>query len=561
MLIVLDNAASAGQVRLLLPGAGACLVVVTSRRQLTALAAMEGAYTVTLDVLTDTEAHQLLATRLGAARLADDLAATTELIAECARLPLALSVAAARADARPQFPLAAVAGELRDARGRLDALDGGEDLVNIRAVFSWSYEQLSPATARMFRLLGLHPGPDITVAAAASLAVVPRLQAARTLGQLAAACLLTEHMPGRFTFHDLLRAYAAEQAAVAEEEGQRQAAIHRSVDHYLQSARAADHAIYPARPPVPISAPLPGTEPETFPGHVEALAWFEQEHHVLLAVTSLAATSGLHPCAWHLPWTMESFFYQRAHWHDWAVTQKIALTAARCIGDRDGQAHAHRGIANANIEIGSYDTASRHLTWALRLRENAGDLTGQARVHLDMGRLASFQESYSDCLAHARQGLELSRSAHDRIGEGNGLSEVGWALALLGQYEQAIACCHDTLRLLRETGNLHIEGQVWDSLGYAHHHLGQHAEAAACYQRAVQILDERGYRYAKAVTLNWAAQAYRAAGDARAARDAWQQALAMLEDFHSPDAAKVLANLRDLEASAPLTSVAVERLP
>jgi DNA-binding SARP family transcriptional activator len=552
MLIVLDNAASADQVRSLLPGAGHCLVVVTSRRQLTALAALEGASSVTLDVLIDSEAYELLAARLGADRLASDPAATAELITECARLPLALSVAAARAQGRPQFSLAAVASELRDARGRLDALDGGEASINVRAVFSWSYHQLPPASARMFSLLGLHPGPDITVAAAASLAAVPHAQAGQALGQLTTACLLTEHVPGRFAFHDLLRAYAAEGAAATENEDQRQDAIGRLADHYLQSARAADQAIYPARPPVAIPGPQPGTQPETFSSHAQALDWFDREHYVLRAVISLAAAADLHACAWQLPWAMETFFYRRAHWHDWAVTQIIALTAARRIGDRDGEAHAHRGIANANIENGSHEEGLRHLALALRLREKTGDLAGQARIHLDMARSAVFQQRYDDYLNHARRGLELSRSVHDHWGEGNALSEVAWALALLGHYEQAIAGCQEALRLYRQVGSRPHEGQVWDTLGFAHHHLGHHAKAAACYRRAVQILDDHGYLYNKAVTLTWAGEAYRAAGDAQAAREAWRQALAILKDTRHPHTARVLANLDDLATAAGL---------
>lgn len=272
MLFVLDNAASASQVRPLLPAAGRCMVVVTSRWQLTALAAVEGASVLMLDVLTEGEARELLAARLGAARLAQDPAAADELVYECARLPLALAVVAARAGARPRFPLAVVAGELRDARGRLDALDGGEASADVRAAFSWSYQQLPPAAARMFRLLGLHPGPDITVAAAASLGAISRPAAGRALGQLAAACLLTEHLPGRFAFHDLLRVYAAELAAATEDDGQRQAAIHRSADHYLQSARAADQVLYPTRSPASIPGPQPGNQPEGFSGYAQALA-------------------------------------------------------------------------------------------------------------------------------------------------------------------------------------------------------------------------------------------------------------------------------------------------
>jgi DNA-binding SARP family transcriptional activator/tetratricopeptide (TPR) repeat protein len=554
ILIVLDNAASASQIRPLLPGGGRCLVIVTSRRQLAPLAATEGARILTVDVFTATEAHELLAVRLGDARLTADPAATAELIAECARLPIALSIVAARAESRPAFPLAVVANELRGARRRLDALDGGEASIDARAVFSWSYEQLPPPAASMFRLLGLHPGPDITEAAAASLGGISRRQAGRVLRQLAANCLLTEHVPGRFAFHDLLRLYAAEKAVTTDDEDERKVATRPTVDHYLQSARAADLAIYPARPPIALPAPLPGTSPETFAGHGHALVWFDQEYHVLLAVISLAAAQGLHTYAWHLPWTMEAFFDRRAHWRDWASTQEVALVAAGRTGDRDGQAHAHRGIANAHIEIGAHDVAERHLARALRLREESGDVAGQARIHLDLGRSAGAQHKDGEHLTHARRGLELSRSAHDALGEGYGLAEVAWALALLGSHQQAIATGHAALRLLRRIGHRPMEGSVWDTLGYAHHQLGDYGRAAACYQRAVQNLDQYGYRHEKAVTLMWAGAAYRAAGDAQAAGGAWREALAILEETRHPDAEKVRVQLRNLSGATDAAS-------
>jgi DNA-binding SARP family transcriptional activator/tetratricopeptide (TPR) repeat protein len=553
ILIVLDNAASASQIRPLLPGGGRCLVIVTSRRQLTPLAATDGARILTLDVLTAIEVYDLLATRLGEARVAADPAATAELFAECAGLPMALSIVAARAESRPAFPLAAIASELRDARRRLDALDGGEASTDARAVFSWSYEQLPAANAAMFRLLGLHPGPDITEAAAASLAGISRRQAGRILRQLAANCLLTEHMPGRFAFHDLLRLYAAEMAVTTDSEQERKVATLRAVDHYLQSARAADRAIYPARPQIELPPPLPGADPEAFAGHDQALAWFDQEHHVLLGVISLSAAQGLDAQACQLPWALESFFHRRAHWRDWASSQEIALAAARRKGDRDAQANAHRGIANAHIEIGDHDVASSHLARALRLREESADVVGQARIHLDMGRSAGHQHKYTEYLKHARRGLELSRSASDILGEGNGLAEFAWALALLGSYRQAITYCHASLRILRRINHRPMEGSVWDTLGYAHQQLGDYARAAASYQRAVQILGKYGYRQHKAVTLISAGVAYQAAGDARAAGDAWREALAILEQTRHPDAQKVRVQLRDLGgATGPL---------
>jgi DNA-binding SARP family transcriptional activator/transcriptional regulator with XRE-family HTH domain len=419
MLILLDNAVDTAQVRPLLPGGPGCMVVVTSRRQLTALAAAVGAYPMSLDVLTDAEAHEFLARRLGADRLAAEPGAVNELIVLCARLPLALGIAAAQAAVTRGLPLAARAAELHDAHGRLDALDGGEATVNARVVFSWSFEQLSPAAARMFRLLGLHPGPDITVSAAASLAGTPCDQARRAIAELTSAFLLAEHCPGRYKFHDLLRAYAAEQAEAIDGEDDRQAAIHRVADHYLHTANAAHRLLYPARPPIRPASPHPGTRPEDLAGDAQALAWFDTEHQVLLGVVNLAFSHGLDGCAWQLPAAMETFLYRRGHWHDWDATQRTALTAAKRLGDLGSQAHAHRGIASARIELACYDDARRHLAEALCLREQVGDLAGRARIHLDMARACSGQGYDAEALRHDQIALQLYRAAGHTTGELN----------------------------------------------------------------------------------------------------------------------------------------------
>ena len=239
MLILLDNARDVAQVRPLLPGSAGCLVLVTSRSQLTGLVAADGARVLTVDVLTDAEALALLGRRLGPERVAAEPAAAAELIMLCARLPLALNIAAARAAARPKHSLAAVAAALRGERGRLDAFDTGDHASSARTVFSWSYRSLSQPAARMFRLLGLHPGPDITEAAAASLAGVAAEAAHRSLAELTAAHLVTEQVPGRFSFHDLLRAYAAEQLGSSDSPPERHAALGRMLDYYLHTAQAA----------------------------------------------------------------------------------------------------------------------------------------------------------------------------------------------------------------------------------------------------------------------------------------------------------------------------------
>jgi hypothetical protein len=345
MLIVLDNARDPGQVRPLLPGVPGCMVLVTSRNQLTGLAAAEGAHLLTLDILTGTEAHELLADRIGAARLTAEPDSAAELIRLCARLPLALAITAARAGAHPRRTLAALAAELRDARNRLDTLATGEQATDVRAVFSWSYNSLRAPAARMFRLLGLHPGPDITVPAAASLAGLPRGPASAALAELAGANLVTEHAPGRYAVHDLLHVYAAEHAHAEDGEASCRAAIHRMLDHYLHTCHAAAHLMQAQRGTLTLAPAQPGVTAERLADHERALAWFKAEHHVLVAIAGLAAASGFDTCAWQLPWSMATFLDWQGHWHDWAATQRIALAAVTRQDDKGAQATVRRAFA------------------------------------------------------------------------------------------------------------------------------------------------------------------------------------------------------------------------
>jgi len=548
MLIVLDNAASAGQVRPLLPGAGHCLVVVTSRRQLTALTAREGACGVTLEVLTDREARELLAARLGPSRLAGDPAAAAELIAECARLPLALSVAAARAQARPQFPLGAVAAELRDARGRLDALDGGEASINVRAVLSWSYQQLTPAAARMFRLLGLHPGPDITLAAAASLAAVPPAHAARALARLTTTCLLTEHAPGRFAFHDLLRTYAAEQAGTRDCAAECRTAIRRMLDHYLHTGHAADRLLYPARDPIVLGPPAAGTALECLADHRQALAWFRAEHRVLLAVIAQAAGTGFDTHAWQLPRILVTFLDSRGHWHDLAAIQRTALAAAQRLGDLEGQAWAHRLLGRAQTRLGDSAEAHAHLSRALRLYRDLADPEGAAHVHTYLAKLSETEKRYDAALRHAEEGLGLFRACGNIAGEARALNSAGWCRIRTGHYRQALDCCQRALELHTKLGNRQGQAATCDSIGYAHHHLGNYSQAVTSYQRALGLFRDLGNRCDEADTLTRLGDTCLAAGQPPAALSAWQQAMVILAELQSAEANAVRAKLALLRA-------------
>jgi len=557
VLIVADNARDAGQVRPLLPGSPGCVVLVTSRNRLIGLAAAEGARLITLDVLPDDQARELLARRIGVRRARAEPGAVGELARLCGRLPLALSVAAARAAARPAMPLSAVAAELASTVSRLGALQTGDPVTDVRTVFSWSCQHLGQEPARLFRLLGVHPGPDITAPAAAALLGTGHDGARAALDALAMANLAAEHGPGRYCLHDLLRAYAAEQAAGHEPAAGRRAAIQRVLDYYLHTGHAAALLLNPHRVSVPaLPPPGPGVAPGRLEGHQQALAWFEAEHQVLVGCVSLAAETGSDACAWILPWAMTEFLDRRGYWHEWAATQRIALAAATRLGDLAGQAAARRAIATACIRLTDYQQARAHLAACLRLRRQLGDRTGEALARHSLGRVAEHQGRYADALRHEQQALSLFQDAADQAGQALALNAIGWYHTLLGRPQQARTFCQQALTLYRHTGNRVGQAQAWDSLGYAEHQLGRLDHATACYQHALGILRDLGELFGQADTLARLGDTRAAAADLPAARDAWQQALDILEDLRHPDATQVRAKLRQHHHPAATTSPA-----
>lgn len=550
VLILLDNARDVDQVRPLLPGSPGCLVLVTSRARLAGLAVGEGAHMLTLDVLTEGEARQLLADRLGPGRVAAEPAAVGELIGLCARLPLALAIAAARAASYPTFALSGLAAELRDAAWRLDGLDAGDAASSIRAVFSWSYMSLGDDPRRMFRLLGLHAGPDFTVPAAASLAGVPLPAARRAIGELASAHLLTEHSPGRYNFHDLLAAYSAEQACASDDEDARSAARHRILDHYLHTAHAAALLLAPARARITLSPPQPGVTPEHLADYQQALAWFEAEQQVLLAAVTLAAETGFDACAWQLPWAMTSFLDRRGHLHQQAAIQSIALAAAARLGDTAGQAAVRRLLATACAKLRDYDHAHAHLTSCLELNQRLGDRAGEARVYQALAWAAGHQGQHAGALGYAEQALAIFQAVGDLDGQADTRNAVGWLHARLGNYRQASTYCRQALALQRQLGNRLGEAHSWDSVAYVDHLQGRYSQAATCYRNAISLFRQLGDRYYEAETLTNLGDTRQAAGQPDDAREAWRQALDILDDLGHPDAAHVRAKLRQLSQAS-----------
>jgi tetratricopeptide (TPR) repeat protein/transcriptional regulator with XRE-family HTH domain len=546
MLIVLDNARDSAQVRPLLPGSAGCMVLITSRSQLTDLITLDGAIPLTVGLLTRDEARELLVRRLGPARVTCKQAAADELISFCARLPLALNIAASNAAAHPGTPLSSLVAKLRDTHQRLDLLSPGKGATNMRAVFSWSYRTLTRQAARMFRLLGVHPGPDISVAAAASLAAVALGQARRALGELAAAHLLTEHVPGRYRLHDLLRAYAAEQAEATSDQDDSRAALGRVLDHYLHTAHAATTLLYPARDLGTMASPRPGTVPENLANDQHALAWFDSERQVMVAATALAATARFDTHAWQISSVLAAYLERGGHWHDYAATQTAALGAAEHADDLAGQANARLLLGRACSRTGSQAEAQVHLQHALKLYKALGDHAGQAHAYHSIGWMLGQQRRYREALQHARQALSLYRTAGHRTGQARSLNTVGWYGSLLGMHRQALTYCRQALELHRELGNNDGEADAWDSLGHAHQHLDHPVDAIACYRNALGLFQKLGDRHQQADTLGRLGDTYRAAGKPHQARDAWQEALRVLTDLHHPDAGNVRARLASL---------------
>jgi DNA-binding SARP family transcriptional activator/tetratricopeptide (TPR) repeat protein len=550
MLVVLDNVRDAEQVRALVPGAPGCLAIVTSRNRLTGLVARDGAHPLSLDVLTMAGARELLTRRLGARRVGIEPDAVKEIITRCARLPLALTIAAARVSASPGFPLAHFAAEMRQADQVLDPFGGDDAATDVRAVFSWSYRALGTDDARLFRLLGLHPGPDITVGAAASLAGITLDQARALLAGLTRGHLLTEHRPGRYAFHDLLRAYAAEQARIHDHDSARCAAVGRLLGHFLHTAHIAATLIDPCFAPVAAPAPCqPGVVIGGPATAEEALSWFTAERPTLLAAVPLAAEPGSGTHAWQLAWLLSTYLLRQGLWTDQAKVSRIGLDSARRDGDTAGEAHALVLLGLGYGTSGRLHEAAPLLHTALRLLETTGGChRSRVRAHRTLSWITEQQERHADMLSHATAALELSREAGDLALEVMSLNDVGYSHALLGDYQQAISYCERSLAGSQEAGERNWESAAWDSLGYIHHQLGSYRCAITCYERSLDLCRKLADRFNEAGTLDHLGDVHRSAGDLDAACWAWTQAVRTFDEISHPGGEQVRAKLRSLVA-------------
>ncbi|MDG4786497.1 tetratricopeptide repeat protein [Micromonospora sp. WMMD1102] len=542
-LVVLDNARDADQVRPLLPGGPACRVLVTSRNQLAGLVSTGGARPIVLDLLNWAEARQLLAARIGAERVAAEPRAVDDIVNACSRLPLGLAIVAARAALNPGFALGALAAELGEARGGLAAFTGSDPASDVRAVFSWSYRALGPETARLFRLLALHPGPSVGTPAVASLAGLPPGEVRPLLAELTDANLVAEHGPGRYACHDLLVAYAAELTVAVDPEAERRAASRRVLDHYLHTAHAADRRLDPHRDPIPLLAASPGVTPGRIADHGAALAWFDLELPALLATAEEAATARLDRQLCRLTRTMAHVLERRGHWHRWAAVQELAVAAAQRLADPAEEAHARRSLGRALVHLGRVEPAVDQLDIAGEFYRVAADRLGQGRIQFDRCWIAVRQNRYPDALRHSRAALDLFTAAGSRSGQGRALNNIGWCLSWLGHHEEGVEYCRQALDVLLELDDRFGAADAWDSLGHAQHELGRYREAAESYQHSYALWRELGHRYQEADLLARLGDTQSAIGDLDAASDTWHRALDILDDLDHPDAEQVKARL------------------
>ncbi|MGW7645181.1 AfsR/SARP family transcriptional regulator [Streptomyces bobili] len=561
ILLVLDNARDEQQVRPLLPSGNGCLTLITSRNQLSGLIAADGARPLSLALPSQAEAHETLARRLGAERLADEPTAAADIVRLCGRLPLALAVVAARAELDPDFPLQAVADDLRHASGGLEAFTGSDTTTDVRAVFSWSYHSLNEPAASVFRLLALHPGPDITTLAAASLTGLPLPQTRRLLAELTRACLVEQPLPGRFALHDLLRDYATELGHAQDTTDTRRHATLRVLDHYMFTAHAANRLLkQDTLPGLDLGSPSAGVVPEDLTTVEQADRWLTAEHRVLSGLLHTAVGQGLDHRITGLAWALKEYLSRQEFWPEAITALTPALDVARRRGDRLEEGRCLRNLAGLHGYLGHQDQALDHMRRATTHFEELGAIGEQARTQHGMGVVLHQFGRLQEALVHAERALALARAAGDDVWTAECLNGLAWLHSNLGRPEEGLVYCQEALFLFQALNAPWREAICWDSLGYTLHLLGRYKEAITSYQRALEEFEELGDHRNLVGSLMRLGDTRLAMGDPDAARADWIRALTYAEQQAlSRSAQEVRDRLADLDAEGDPTAVAPER--
>ncbi|MFI1990851.1 BTAD domain-containing putative transcriptional regulator [Actinoplanes sp. NPDC020271] len=555
ILVTLDDVRDASQVRPLLPNSADGLVLITSRRPLVGLAASDGARLYRAYVPDLAEARQLLSSRLAYLRNPRAIGVEPDVIDEiielCGRLPLALAILAARLSVRPQLSLATVAAELRDLDQRLAAFPEGRGVTDPRTAFSWSYRQLSPGAARMFRLLSVALVPGITIDAAAALAGQDLECARAQIEELTEAALVAEGESGCFTSHVLVRAYAGELFRTVDPVAAQRAAITRLLQYYLHSSYNAQVVLEPNRTPIAPAPPEPGVVPRRPRSYREAIDWFAGQSEVLKEAVRVGADLGYGIVPWQLAITMQQYFEWFGHFQDWEDVMRFALRAAREKRDVVGEAHVLRSLAGARWFLNAYEECLDLLSAALRVFVEHGMLLEQALTHINFHSVHTALGEHEKALEHARIAVGLCRAAGNEKSEMRCLDCMGRSLTHLGEYERAAVELQQALDLNLAVGRRHEEAMIRVSIAHNLIERGRTEDAVAELKRAVEAARSVGQGPYHFEAFRSLAELLIETKDLAGAREAFDRAGGVLQSFQGGGPRHMRAALSRLAAKLP----------
>ncbi|MER6665976.1 tetratricopeptide repeat protein [Amycolatopsis japonica] len=573
MLIVLDNAATVNQTRPLLPGAAGCLALITSRSRLSGLVARDGAYRMTLELLPEQEAIELLRSVTAGYRSLDDLSQLEELARLCARLPLALRIAAERAISHPQTPMHDLIEDLRDESGLWDALTAGDDDESdaVRTVFAWSYRALSQEASQLFRLLGLHPGPDFSSAAASELIQLPINRTRRLLDDLVGAHLLEQVQHDRYQFHDLLRLYATDKARSEEPIEKYRSGIRRIITWYLRTVNAAAIKLAPEAGGYNFMNDDEHSTHPTFKDHASASSWFEQEKSNLCAAVQVAEETKMYDLAWHLAASLYPIYANTNRFDDWIETSSIALGATRQLNDRRGEAIILQSLGKANTQSGFRKEGVKFQEAARATFREIGDRIGEVTstnaiglAHLRSRRLTdaiSFFETtreiadevgdnywlaislnneanalleldlFDDAITRLRRALEIYEHLDLKGYTGDAMRGLSHAYRALGRPQESLELIEEALRISSDFENFAWEGYWRIELGRVQFALGNFGDALIAYQRAATLQRRLGDREREAAAFDATGELYQKLARPKEAADFHRLAVAAFRDL------------------------------
>jgi len=516
VLIVLDNVADVSQVRPIIPGAPGPFLVITSRSQLPGLAIRDGAQSVRLDIFQESDAVALLRKVTRTGRRRDTAAELTELARLCARLPLALRIAAERAVSRPTMQLAELITDLRDASQLWDALSLGEEphTEAVRTVFAWSYRDLSEEAACLFRVLGIHRGPDISLPTAAAAAAVPVRTARRALDILLGAFLVDSIRPGRYQLHDLLRAYALDQARTVDSDDARLQVLDRILRWYIATASQASRLLSAGdRFDVEVP-PVDGPDPITLEDPAAALAWFDTERPNLVANAQAALDAGLHRRAWQLAMVLSPIHVQHFTFDDWSVLSEIAVSAAEQMNDQEALASALSYRGKYLFRRRLLDEAFAAHSRALAIREQIGDERGICESFNSLGLVNLHLRRFTEASRFFERAANSARNIGDQRWDGLGRMNLAETHLESGNPEVALRIITPLTEFFSNLHNPAYEGNAYWLLSWAHRLLGNYSDALTAITSALEIAEQASNRMWEAFWLIEAARVHLASGDA-----------------------------------------------